>query len=367
MAEQLTGLEFCAELGRGSMGQVMLARRLPEGRLVAVKRLGDSTYLGKLQQARLQREARALSRLDHPNVVRLLDLLHVGHEILLVLEYIDGTSLAEFQSKGTVRRADAVAIVSQVQAGLQHAHSLGVVHRDVKPGNVLLARDGRCTLADFGLARLDGIASGGGRTILTRPGTPVGTAPYMSPEAAMGAPDLDARSDIYSLAVVTYELLLGRLPFPAEMGTLGLLRAHMDHPVPRPGALSPGFPAGVEDALLAALAKDRDRRTARVSDFWEELCAAATRAWPGWSEEAHLAALAGIGDPDGLASCPGPKEPEQGGDEAVWPWAVLDVAQIEPTFPDLGRPRHWPSQLRWALLAIGIALATVLLVRAFLH
>jgi eukaryotic-like serine/threonine-protein kinase len=359
MVEQLSGLEFRAEIGRGSMGQVMLARQLPDDRLVAVKRLGDASHIGTTQQARLAREARALSRLRHPNVVRLLDLVKIGQELLLVLEYIDGPSLAQLEVNGLIGRPDALAVVSQIHSGLHHAHCMGVVHRDVKPGNVLVGRDGRCTLTDFGLARLDDIAAAS-RTVLTRPGTPLGTAPYMSPEAAMGETDLDVRSDVYSFGVVTYELLLGRLPFPAERGTLALLHAHTFEPAPRPSDVEPGFPLEVEDALLWALAKDRKDRPADVAQFWAALGRAAASAWPDWWLESDLRSLGGSADDD-LADA------HRVIDDGAWPWNDLSVEMIEPTFPNLAPPRNPGTTILRVLLVSVVLLGVALLLKSLMH
>ncbi len=360
MTEPLSGLEFQSELGRGSMGQVVLARQLPSGRLVAVKRLCETSALKGTQQGRLRREARALERLDDPHVVRLLQLLEVGEELLLILEYIDGPSLGQLHAQGRIREADAMAVLCQVQAGLSHAHRLGVLHRDVKASNVLISQQGVCKLTDFGLARLDDIAGNAARTLLTRPGTPLGTAPYMSPEAVNGDVDLDERSDIYSLAVLAYELLVGRLPFPPERGTMALLNAHLSEPVPRPSVLVPGFPLGVEAALLGALDKDRSRRVASAAAFWDVLGDAADRAWPGWREEADLVALAASGRSARrpAASGVGTDHPEPG------PPGLAQLERIRPTFPDLGPKRRGATWVRWALVGLAAALAITLLVQA---
>ncbi len=360
MTEPLSGLEFQSELGRGSMGQVVLARQLPSGRLVAVKRLCETSALSGTQQGRLRREARALERLDDPHVVRLLQLLEVGEELLLILEYIDGPSLAQLLAQGPIRGPDAMAVLSQVRAALSHAHRLGVLHRDVKASNVIISQQGVCKLTDFGLARLDDIAGNAARTLLTRPGTPLGTAPYMSPEAVKGDVDVDERSDIYSLGVLAYELLVGRLPFPPERGTMALLNAHLAEPVPRPSDLVPGFPPGVEAALLGALEKDRSRRVPSAAAFWDLLEDAAERAWPGWREEADLAALAASGRSvrRPAASGVGTDHPEPG-----LP-GLAQLERIRPTFPDLGSKRRGVTWVRWALVGLAAALAITLLVQA---
>jgi serine/threonine protein kinase len=359
VTEPLSGLEFQSELGRGSMGQVVLARQLPSGRLVAVKRLCETGALSGTQQGRLRREAKALARLDDPHVVRLLQLLEVGEALLLVLEYIDGPSLAQLLAQGPIRESDAMAVLDQVQAALSHAHRLGVLHRDVKASNVIISQQGICKLTDFGLARLDDIAGNAARTLLTRPGTPLGTAPYMSPEAVNGDVDLDERSDIYSLGILAYELLVGRLPFPPERGTMALLNAHLSEPVPRPSVLVPGFPLGVEAALLGALEKDRKERIPSASVFWATLDEAAARAWPAWREDADLVTLAARGR--------SARRPAAGDADTDDPLESLGLGQLErirPTFPDLGPRRRGVAWVRWALVGLAAALAITLLIQA---
>jgi len=362
VTEPLSGLEFQSELGRGSMGQVVLARQLPSGRLVAVKRLCETGALSTTQQGRLRREAKALARLDDPHVVRLLQLLEVGDELLLILEYIDGPSLAQLLEQGPIREADAMAVLEQVQGALSHAHRLGVLHRDVKASNVIISQQGICKLTDFGLARLDDIAGNAARTLLTRPGTPLGTAPYMSPEAVSGDADLDERSDIYSLGVLAYELLVGRLPFPPERGTTALLNAHLSEPVPRPSALVPGFPPGVEEALLGALEKDRGQRIPTAPALWDLLEEAAARAWPAWREDADLVAVAALG-----RSARRPSASAGETDHSLESLGLAQLERIRPTFPDLGPERRGVRWVRWGLVGLAAALAVTLLIQAALR
>ncbi len=292
-------------------------------------------------------------------MVRLLQLLEVGDELLLVLEYIDGPSLAQLLDHGPIREVDAMAVLDQVQAALSHAHRLGVLHRDVKASNVIISQRGVCKLTDFGLARLDDIAGNAARTLLTRPGTPLGTAPYMSPEAVNGDVDPDERSDIYSFGVLAYELLVGRLPFPPERGTMALLNAHLSEQVPRPSVLVPGFPPGVEAALLGALEKERSQRIPTAAAFWALLEEAAARAWPAWREEADLVALAALGR--------SARRPAASDADTDHPLASLRLGQLErirPTFPDLGSKGRGVRWVRWALVGLAAALAITLLIQA---
>lgn len=356
MTERFSGLEVHSELGRGSMGQVLLAHQLPSGRLVAVKRLGESDSLSAVQQARLRREADALARLDHAHVVRLLELIQVGEELLLVLEFVDGPSLAQLLAADVLAPHDALAVVEQTCHALEHAHRLGVAHRDVKPSNVLISGEGICKLTDFGLARLDDIAAGASRTILTRPGTPLGTAPYMAPEAVMGRADLDAQADLYSLAVMAYQLLVGRLPFPSDMGMLAILDAHLSKPVPRPTHLVPGFSPGVEAVLLSALEKDRDRRTQGVARFREDLAQAAEGTWAAWRRHTDLCALV----PRAVSAPPQASRVEPTPPSS---WAFPELGRVEPQVPQLHRGGPSKAQVLWVLVALVALLGSLLVVR----
>lgn len=361
-------LEFLAELGHGSMGDVLLARELPAERLVAVKRLGEVARLGAVQRARLQREARALSRLHHRNVVNLLNIVQWDGELMLVLEYVDGLSLRQLRHAGPLSIADALCVADQVHRGLAHAHGVGVIHRDVKPSNVLISRQGDCKLSDFGLARLDDLALAS-RTVLTRPGHPLGTAPYMAPEAALGSTKITQRADLYSFAVVVYELLVGRLPFDPDLGTLALLNSHVAATPPAPSAVVPGFPPGVEAVILAALSKDPGARPSGVAEFWYELDSAASLRWPGWRDQADLAAAVNEASPPAEASAGSvtiPGVSDAGADNQedlsyLGPRLLAaQLRRIPPTFPDLTPANRVERGLRWMIGGLVVILAILL-------
>jgi serine/threonine-protein kinase len=206
-------------LGRGGMGAVYLARDLALDREVAIKVLKADSSAREVQE-QLRREARTAARLSHPNVVPLHAFGELEGMPYFVMGYVRGESLAaRLRRDGRLPEEDARRILADLADALQHAHRQGVVHRDVKPDNVLLDDDsGRALLTDFGVAR----ALGGSET-LTAAGKVVGTPSYMSPEQAAGRADIDGRSDIYSLGVMAYAMLSGRLPFEGK--TLAEARA----------------------------------------------------------------------------------------------------------------------------------------------
>ncbi len=220
---------------------------------------------------RFAREAEALARLDHPNIVRFYSLEQQGRLAFIVMDYVQGETLRGLlkQAGGPLPYATAVRVVKQVASALYYAHRRGVVHRDVKPGNIMVRADGTALLSDFGIARAADSAS-----LVT---LAVGTPAYMSPEQHRGEAASD-RSDQYSLAVVAYEMLTGRRPFLGETPVAGLSVAsqrvaweHLYLPPPPPRSLCPGLPEAAEAVLLRALDKDPGRRYASVVEFAEAL------------------------------------------------------------------------------------------------
>jgi len=256
--------------GVGGMSEVFRAEDETLKRIVAVKVIlgpvaADSTF-----RERFLREARLVAGLEHPNVLPVFDYGTAtidGEEVsYLVMPLVAGGSL-KGRVAGPVPPALAITWLSAIAAALDHAHSKGILHRDVKPGNVLLDAQGRPLLADFGLARSAEVSSG-----LTATGTVLGTPLYMAPEQAMGA-TLDGRADQYALAVIAFELLAGRVPFSAE-SPLAVLHQHVSTPPPPLSTVLPGTAASVDAVLFRGLAKKPGDRFASCSAFVAALGAA---------------------------------------------------------------------------------------------
>lgn len=255
--------QIVEQIGRGGMATVYRARQQALGRDVAVKVLRDT--LDPSAAARFEREARAVASLHHPNILPLYDYGDDDGHLFFVTQYVPGgRTLADEVAAGPMAPARALHLVALVLDALAYAHGRGIVHRDVKPANIMLPEPDWPLLADFGIAE-----SLTATTQLTLPGQIIGTANYMAPERAADRP-ADARSDLYSVGVVLFELLTGRLPFAGET-PLAVLVQHVNDPPPAPGDLVPGLDPAVERAVLRALAKDPAARPQSAAELAAEL------------------------------------------------------------------------------------------------
>ncbi|WP_437074362.1 serine/threonine-protein kinase [Streptomyces sp. enrichment culture] len=253
-------------LGRGAIGEVWHATDHVLNRPVAVKLLksGQSDQSATTDAERFRMEARTAGRLNHPNLVGVYDFGSQGGQLYLVMELVDGWSLAQERSmRGALPPREAADIAAQMAVGLAAAHRQGVIHRDIKPANVMLTADRTVKITDFGIARFaDDSAS-----TLTATGKIVGSAAYLAPERGLGRPAQPA-SDVYSLGCVLYELLTGRPPFPGS-GAVAVVRQHIESvPVP-PHRLRPEIPVPLSEYVIRLLAKDpAERPTAEQVAAW---------------------------------------------------------------------------------------------------
>ena len=252
------------ELGRGGMGVVYKAEDTRLKRTVALKFLPPDLTRDPGTRQRFIHEAQAASSLDHPNICRIHEIEETSdHHIFISMSCYDGETLKERIVRGPLEVEEALRLAIQICEGLAKAHEKDIVHRDIKPGNIFVTRDGDAKLLDFGLAKL------AGQTRLTRTGTTVGTIAYMSPEQAQGR-SVDHRTDIWSTGVVLYELLTGAQPFKGEYEQAIIYSILNDEPQPVT-SLREGIPAGLERIVEKALAKDPDERYQSIDEMLGDL------------------------------------------------------------------------------------------------
>jgi serine/threonine-protein kinase len=258
-------------LGRGGMATVFLALDRELQRPVALKVLADNLSDDASFRERFLREARLAARLSHPNVVQVFDAGEADGRSYIVMEYVPGETVAELLARRRkVSPAEAVDVVAQAAEGLQHAHEQGLVHRDVKPQNLLVREDGCVKVADLGIARA------AEATRLTERGTILGTAAYLAPEQAAGE-DVTAAADVYSLGAVLYELLTGRTPY--DVSSLGELAARQSSgEIVAPRDLEPEIPERLEAVVMRCLARDPRFRVGSAGELAADARAALGRS-----------------------------------------------------------------------------------------
>src|SRR5271166_1183993 len=365
-------------VGRGGMGDVYEAEDTVRERIVALKLMSQTLSDDPVFRSRMQREARTAGRLQEPHVVPIHDFGEIEGQLYVDMRLIDGKDLATMLSRyGPLSPPRAVAIVRQIGSALDAAHAAGVMHRDVKPENILVSADDFAYLVDFG------IASAASDEKLTQFGTTVGTVKYMAPERFSGS-EVTYRADIYALACVLYECLTGSPPYAGD--TVSVMGAHLNQAVPRPSAARPSIPAAFDGVIARGMAKDPAARYATCGDM--SAAAYAALATPDQdratdilqrSQVAQLPAAFAGQPPSGFAPAPpamANHAPPQG---PVWPatsgspvapgpqstgwagppaWGTGDAGS--PRVPPWGQPpprRHnpWP----WVAAAAALVVAVV--------
>ena len=331
--ENVGAYRILAKLGQGGVATVYKAYHPALDRLVAIKVLHPAFKEDPNFLERFRREARVIAKLEHPNIVPIYDFSEHYEQPYLVMKYIEGETLKSRLARSPLDLKEGLRVVEAVGHALSHAHGKGVLHRDVKPSNILMDNGSGIYLADFGLAR---IAAAGESTLSSD--MLMGTPQYISPEQAQGEKNLDPRTDIYSFGVVLYEIVVGRVPFQADT-PFSIIHDHIYTPLPLPTRINPQVPASVERVLLKALAKSRDDRFDNVKSMVTAFGAACEGRDPGISE---------LPDVDDTAlNYSGP---------------ALDKTISSQTYPESSRVSGEvpaKSKFRWLWLVLGIVIACI--------
>ncbi len=263
LGQQIPGFLLQDKVGQGSMGIVYRALQVSMNRIVAVKILHAKLAANTDLLEGLTREAHLAAKLSHNNIVQAIDVGSAGSLHYLVMEFIEGKTLKRDMDAGKVfEEKEAVEIILQIAQALQHAHRRGLVHRDVKPANIVLTTEGIAKLADLGMAR----QTSDQMLIRKERGLAIGTPYYMSPEQIRGRPDIDGRADLYALGATLYHMVTGQAPFP-DREIEGVLRAHLERELTPPDHLNPQLSSGLGEVVEIMLAKERGQRYRNADDL----------------------------------------------------------------------------------------------------
>lgn len=340
ISKTLGHYEIVGKLGKGGMATVYRARQLNMQRDVAIKVMSADLAADPEFVARFEREAHVIARLEHPRILPVHDFGHEGELFYLVMRLVEGESLYYRLKRGPLPLKTAARYLTQIAEALDYAHAEGVIHRDLKPNNILIDQWDNLYLMDFGLAKIMAATQS-----LTQTGVVLGTPAYMAPELWRGEP-IDARTDIYALGVILYEMVLGHTPFESDT-PFTLMYKHINDPPPSPRETMPDLPVEVEQVILKALAKDKNERFQSAGGlaraFSEVVRVAETlpeRVRPPAQPQARVTVPDSAAEASGLLPKPSPApqgESALSGEEAPPSSTELEVAPPEEIVPPPAR------------------------------
>jgi serine/threonine-protein kinase len=332
-------------IGSGSMGRVFKAHHMMMDRVVALKIIAPEISSNQRVGARFQREMKLVGRLDHPNVVRAYDADQLNNILYIVMEFVQGQSLGQRLKKGPIPPLEMIDYAAQAALGLAHAHQQGIVHRDVKPSNILLTDDKKVKILDLGLGVL--MEADSSATFATADGIAVGTVDYMSPQQACGR-DVDGRSDLYSLGCSTYHLLTGTLPFPGDSPIERLGKRISGRHTPITDHL-PDLPSSVIQVLDKLMAPKPHERYADAAE-----AAKALQSLVRPKSRANIGQAATVGGPGTVTpKSTGPEsKPAKATSQPKPPTPT--VVKVQPRYPRWFAPTAKLAEKKPAMLLLGI-------------
>jgi serine/threonine protein kinase len=337
--------ELLAKIGEGGGGTVYKGRHRQTGAVVAIKALPPHLAQNPIFRKRLEQEFRATRQLDHPHIVRALDYVETETMPFLVMEFVEGESLGErLDRAGRLPEAEALRLIAQVCAGLHEAHQHGLIHRDVKPDNVIVSPDGQAKLIDLGLVKETEADLG-----LTRTEGGLGTPHFMAPEQFRSAKQADVRCDIYSLGATLYNLVTGELPFASSRGPLDAWMKKVNNDLTPPRKLVPGLSRQTDRAILRAMSADRAQRPASCPEFLAGLLGTAREETPAPAPPAARQRAAAEPEVKPMQTAVRPVAPRP------HPAPQAAAAEIEPA-PN--RLVEWLTLLGALVVALAAALAS---------
>ena len=330
--QQIPGYRVMKKLGAGAMATVYMARQLSLDRLVAIKVLPRKHTNNPQFVERFYAEGKAAAKLNHPNIVQAIDVGKAGEFHFFVMEYVEGHTVGDDLSKhGRYAESDALDVVIQVARALDHAHKAGLIHRDVKPKNIIITPEGVAKLADMGLAR----AESDREAAESEQGKAYGTPYYISPEQIRGELDVDFRADIYGLGATFYHMVTGQVPFDGSNPSAVMHQHLKAEPVP-PDHINPNLSAGISEIIEVCMNKDADKRYNSSADLLEDLEAVARNEPPVQARKKFdLASLSALEQTTG-AIHPNQAPKEAGQDQT----------------PLARQPVFWSALIGWALATV---------------
>jgi len=267
VSSQIPGYKILGKLGSGAMAVVYKAKQISLDRTVAIKVLPKKFVQKSDYVERFYKEGRIAAKMNHNNIVQAIDVGEVGGLYYFVMEYVEGRTLYDDLSKGKIfSEKEAIDIILQLASALGHAHSLGLVHRDVKPKNIMISKDGVVKLADMGLAR----ETTDVKAAKHEQGKAFGTPYYIAPEQIRGLVDIDGRADIYALGATLFHMVTGRVPFEASTPS-EVMRKHLKEPLTPPDHINTSLTAGISEVIEVMMAKEREERYRNMEEVIADL------------------------------------------------------------------------------------------------